>query len=83
MKNQCPDDGACHHACREGPCFRVLYCGPLSPRSDWTDAEKREAQLRRIAPDLGPPRGVIRAVFRLPSQRTPAVARLDDESEEG
>lgn len=27
---RCPDDGACHHSCRPGPCFRVQGCAPLS-----------------------------------------------------
>lgn len=30
QKRRCPDDGACHHNCGDGPCFRVLCCEPLS-----------------------------------------------------
>lgn len=26
----CPDDGACHHRCPAGACFRVHHAGPLS-----------------------------------------------------
>lgn len=36
---RCPDEGACHHDCGDGPCWRVLIAGPLSaadyPRDDW------------------------------------------------
>lgn len=28
-KRQCPDTGACHHACPQSYCFRVEYCSPL------------------------------------------------------
>jgi hypothetical protein len=42
----CPDKGACHHSCPlAGPCFRVLYAGPLSgvfPGNEWP-AEVRAA----------------------------------------
>jgi hypothetical protein len=34
----CPDGGACHHWCADGPCFRVETCGPLSgvfPDDQW------------------------------------------------
>lgn len=37
----CPDQGACHHACRAGQCFRVHQCGPLSgayPGDRWPAA---------------------------------------------
>ena len=37
-KRSCPDEGACHHFCEAGPCFRVLACGPLSgvfPDNRW------------------------------------------------
>lgn len=30
QRPQCPDGGACHHECGDGPCFRVLTCEPLS-----------------------------------------------------
>lgn len=26
----CPDDGTCHHECKDTTCFRVRCCGPLS-----------------------------------------------------
>ena len=42
VPNACPDDGACHHQCGAGPCFRVLYCAPLG-REQWTEAETRAA----------------------------------------
>lgn len=34
----CHDGGTCHHGCADGPCFRVLTCGPLSgvyPEDRW------------------------------------------------
>ena len=43
----CPDYGACHHDCGDGPCFRVQYCGPLSgvyPDDEWpVDVKMRHA----------------------------------------
>jgi len=39
---RCPDDGACHHECAEGECFRVRACAPLGDREDWTAEEKAE-----------------------------------------
>lgn len=34
----CPDGGTCHHGCAHaGECFRVRYCGPLSPYTGWDE----------------------------------------------
>jgi hypothetical protein len=30
QQRRCPDEGACHHECGRQPCFRVLFCVPLS-----------------------------------------------------
>jgi hypothetical protein len=32
VTEKCPDKGTCHHACENGPCYRVLNAGPLSGR---------------------------------------------------
>lgn len=49
--DKCPDTGACHHNCGDdGPCWRVLHCGPLSiakyPGDSWP-AEVEAAELRK------------------------------------
>jgi len=54
LRAKCPDDGTCHHDCdAEGPCWRVLACGPLSgvyPGDEWpieiTMAHRYEQSMR-------------------------------------
>lgn len=42
-ERRCPDDGACHHACGTGSCFRVVYCAPLSGYGErWTAEDRAE-----------------------------------------
>lgn len=39
-EQRCPDEGRCHHSCKESRCFRVQSCGPLSgvyPDNCWPD----------------------------------------------
>ncbi len=41
---RCPDDGACHHDCGSGGCFRVAYCAPLTAYGEvWSDADKDQS----------------------------------------
>ena len=55
-RQQCPDEGACHHGCPSAAaCFRVACCGPLSgayPGDRWPDGM---AQAAREARSAGPP----------------------------
>lgn len=43
----CPDGGRCHHQCAADtePCFRVLYCAPLSGYGSetWSEQDYRDA----------------------------------------
>jgi hypothetical protein len=56
VTEKCPDQGTCHHGCGDGPCFRVLYAGPLSGRYDG-DVWPQEIRARhgQLAHDAAPP----------------------------
>jgi hypothetical protein len=59
----CPDDGACHHLCRDR-CWRVRFCGPLSGYGDdWTEQDRA-----RHDPDgvLREPAGRVAVVHACP-----------------
>lgn len=56
-ERRCPDDGACHHECATGPCWRVFNAGPLGMAEyvdDLWPGEVRIEQFRRAAEQPAP-----------------------------
>jgi transcriptional regulator with XRE-family HTH domain len=55
LTRACPDRGTCHHQCAvNGPCFRVLCCGPLSgvyPGGRWPQDVLAAAGVAPAHPD--------------------------------
>lgn len=58
-EQRCPDDGACHHNCKEGECFRVHHCCPLSSYGedwkpeDYEDRAKPEPSIDSVIAEAG------------------------------
>lgn len=70
--DRCPDDGACHHKCDGGSCFRVRTCEPLSgafPDDRWpADLLMRNA-VRAPVSDCGHDECGRKKCYRTPTER--------------
>lgn len=54
-QERCPDDGACHHDCRRGECWRVHNAAPLSGfGEDWPPEIVRASATRKLPPLASP-----------------------------